>query len=316
MDSSLALSILICTRDHCPSLLETLDSLQTQSWPDSVTGHWDVLVVDNGSSDATFASACERAATFPVELRVVREEEAGLSLARNRALREARGRAVVFIDDDVTCQPGWLAAHARAFSIPEVVGVGGPIRPIMPLDTPEWFNEILESELGGPTSRYEFGDTARDIVKGGRIALPFGANMGVLREVALEVGGFRTDLGWGRVMVPSEELEFFRRVQDRGGRIVYSPDALLMHRVDPKRTSLEYYERWHRGFGRSEIRIDPPAHVVAQIASVTGSLLKLGYWQLHRILARGASKRMAALRSAERAKGRLAELLESADRTY
>src|SRR4051812_39247997 len=96
---SVAITVIICSRDRRESLLMTVESLR----PQSCSEKWEVLVVDNASADDTALAIAARATSFPVPLRVVTESNAGLSFARNRALSEAFGRIVIFIDDDVTC---------------------------------------------------------------------------------------------------------------------------------------------------------------------------------------------------------------------
>ena len=79
-----ALSVTLCTRNRRASLLETLDSVERQRW----SGRWEVLVVDNGSSDDTLEASGARARRSSVPMRVIREPRLGLSFARNRALAE------------------------------------------------------------------------------------------------------------------------------------------------------------------------------------------------------------------------------------
>ena len=298
----------ICTRDNRASLGETLQSVVTQDW----TGRWEVLVVDNAGEDGTARFVEESAARFPVTVRVEREPEPGLAHARNLALREARGRAVIFIDDDVTCDPGWLASHGEAFRQPDVSGTGGPIRPLMPTGTPAWLLQILEREVGGPTSRYDFGIEQQEIVCGGPVPTPFGANMGMLRDRARAIDGFRADLGWGRRMIPSEELEFFKRYRTLGGRLLYVPAASLVHRIELQRTTREYYLRWQEGFGRSVTLMNPPANPFAFVYRVGRQAYRVMKWSR---IARGARRRegevaeICALRTRERHRGRLLELL-------
>lgn len=302
------ISVVICSLNRRDSLLLTLDSLEQQVW----SGTWEVLVVDNGGTDGSFDAVCQRASASPVPLRAVREETRGLSHARNRALREARGRAVVFVDDDVTCLEGWLAGHGQAYRDAEVVGTGGPILPAMPSGTPEWLLAMLPHEIGGPTSRYDFGSRAAEIVAKGSIPLPFGANMGVLREKAVQIGGFRTDLGWGKHMVPSEELEFFRRIRQGHGRIMYIPTAALEHRIDVKRTTWDYYVRWQRGYGRSVVMMDKPTGFRQRLSRIRWCLRRMRRCGHRARDARSGSDRVAeitALRESERCRGQLYQLL-------
>src|SRR5206468_3234707 len=106
-ESEPALTVAICTRNRRELLLRALASLAAQQ----ARAAWDVLVVENASDDDTRTAVAALAGDFPVPLAVASEPVRGLSHARNRALREARGRAVVFLDDDATCRAGWVAAH-------------------------------------------------------------------------------------------------------------------------------------------------------------------------------------------------------------
>jgi glycosyltransferase involved in cell wall biosynthesis len=273
---------------------------------------WEVLVIDNHSQDSTTEATRSRAAGFPVPLGVVEESQIGLSFARNRAVQAAAGRVALFIDDDVTCPPGWLAAHSRAFEDHGVVGTGGRILPVLPEPASEWWKEVLPHEIGGPTSRYDFGHHAAEIVKGGAIPPPFGANMGILRHWILDLGGFRTDLGWGRRLIPSEEFELFRRVQARTAKLLYVPDACVEHRIEQHRTTRDYYVRWQRGKGRSTVIIAPPRGPIARLSAILGCLTRLLVASLR---ARAGPDKAspvaaaAALRKFERLKGRLSELV-------
>ena len=141
------------------------------------------------------------------------EARRGVSFARNRALAEARGDAIIFVDDDVNCLPGWLAAHGDALRDASVTGIGGRILPILPESTPGAFRVLYSRENGGPVSRYDFGDEPREITPDGPVQPPFGANMAIRRGLALSLGGFRTDLGWGKRMLPGEETELSRRIR-------------------------------------------------------------------------------------------------------
>lgn len=310
----IAVTVAICTRNHRESLLEVLDSLRRPQWratPDARESGWEVLVVDNGSEDGTAEAALGQRADFPVPLRVEREPRAGLSFARNHALEAARGEALVFIDDDVTCMPGWLAGHARALADPSVAGTAGRILPRLPESTPDWFREALADEIGGPTSRYDFGDEGGPI-DGRTIELPFGANMGLRRALALELGGFRTDLGWGKEMIPGEETELFRRVLASGGKLVYVPEAILEHRIEASRVTMDYFLRWQRGFGRAKVLLDPPQGKVQHARHVVKAALKLARWDLRARWRHARASRpleLEAVRKRARAQGRLYQLL-------
>lgn len=304
---SVAFSVVVCTRNRAAALARTLETLRTQEVP----ANWEVLVVDNGSRDGTAACVAEWAPGFPVPLRLVRERRRGLSRARNRGLAEAAGEVLVFIDDDVDCRRGWLAAYAEVFRDATVAGAGGRILPRLPTGTPPWFRDLLAHEVGGPTARYDFGDAPREIGEAG-LPTPFGANMAVRRAVARRVGGFRTDLGWGWRLIPSEELEFFARLGACGGRLRYVPAAVVDHRIDPGRVSWRYYVRWQRGYGRALVLMAPVIGWRARLAAARELGLQVRFQTESARRARREGdriKELIALRERARLQGRLLQTL-------
>ena len=106
------ISVVICSLNRRDSLLLTLDSLEQQVW----SGTWEVLVVDNGGTDGSFDAVCQRASALPAPLRAVREETRGLSHARNRALREARGAAGKVPVFGLLKRGGWVYTVIPEFS--------------------------------------------------------------------------------------------------------------------------------------------------------------------------------------------------------
>jgi len=292
-----ALTVAICTRNRRDSLLRALASLAGQQ----SRAPWDVLVVENASEDDTRAAVAALAPDFPVPLAVTSEPVRGLSSARNRALHEARARAVVYLDDDATCHAGWVDAHAQGLAAPDVLATGGPILPVLPPDLPAPWRAFLEQQLGGPTGRYDFGPELQECGPGGPL-LPFGGNLGIARAAALDAGGFRTDLGWGTRMIPGEESALLRRLRQRPGRILYLPGAAIDHHVDAARASLAYYLRWHRGYGRARARLDPPANRRERLRRAAVQLARAAWWGAH-------GRALHARRERERALGHALELL-------
>jgi glycosyltransferase involved in cell wall biosynthesis len=296
-ESGPALTVAICTRNRREQLLRALASLAGQQ----TVAAWDVLVVENASDDDTRDAVAALASSFPVPLAVVSEPRRGLSHARNCALREADGRAVVYLDDDATCRAGWVAAHAEGLAAPDVLATGGPIWPVLPDGlAPEW-RAFLERENGGPSGRYYFGPDPLECGPGGAW-LPFGGNLGVVRAAAIEVEAFRTDLGYGRRRIPGEETDLLQRLQLRGGRVLYLPGAAIDHHVDAERVSPANYRRFFRNQGRARALIDPPASLRERITRVAEQLARSLLW-----VARGRT--WHAVRARESALGHALELL-------
>jgi glycosyltransferase involved in cell wall biosynthesis len=304
-DPCVEITLVICTYDRRDSLLETLETVATQA----ATNAWEVLVVDNNSSDGTAEQVEARAGRFPVPLRVVREDRQGRSFALNHAIDAARGEILIFTDDDVNLRPGFIAAHAAAYADPAVAGVGGRIVPIMPENTPPWMLAMAEGASGGLTGLYDFGDELREIDPGAGMLLPFGANMSLRREVLRKLGGFRTDLGWGRTFVPGEESDVFGRLRSSGGRIVYQPDAVVEHRFQASKATLAYYLKFEAGCGRALVLMTEftPAQ---RIRRIFREALNLAVFSGKAFFGpREMSVRLGNLRRSAQARGKLAQLL-------
>src|SRR4051812_4974498 len=107
---TVAISVCICTYNRAESLRSTLTSLAAQqgvSWTDC-----EVLVVDNNCTDRTVEVVHSFRGRLPI--RLVEEKVQGLAHARNRAVVDSRGALIVFTDDDIVFESGWLAAYAAA----------------------------------------------------------------------------------------------------------------------------------------------------------------------------------------------------------
>jgi len=304
-DTRVEITLVICTRNRQGSLSETLDTVAAQD----AARVWEVLVVDNASTDGTSELVGERARSFPVPLRVVREERLGRSFALNHAIEAARGDVLIFTDDDVNLRPGFVDAHAALYADPGVVGGGGRIVPIMPPNAPPWLLEMAEGRSGGISGRYDFGDALREIDLDAGMMLPFGANMSLRREVARELGGFRTDLGWGRTFVPGEESDLFEKIRARGARIVYQPDAVVEHRLQPSKATLAYFLKFEAGHGRALVLMSDLtfARRLRRVLRETWNLL---VYSLKSVFGpRETSVRLYNLKQRARARGKLAQLL-------
>ena len=231
------LSVLIATRDRAGSLARTLDSLVVQ---ETLGLDWELLVVDNGSSDETRAVLARFGKTLP--LFALAEPRPGKNRALNHALGHARGRLLAFTDDDVIASPRWLdSLVAAAGRWPEAAVFGGPIEPLFPPGTPAWLRDpdfSFASEAFG---------AKRKSVEGYTDALPFGANL-ALRSSVLEVLRFDEEIGpvAGVSYAQGSEYELLTRLRQRGERIVHVPDAQVAHVILPHQVELEWL------FGRAE----------------------------------------------------------------
>ncbi len=297
------ISVVICTRNRGASLALTVASLsQTPPWLG-----WELVVIDNASDDDTQDRLRSIEADYPAPVRSLIEPKIGLSKARNRALREAHGEIVLFLDDDVSCEKGVVEAHLNAFKDPHVVATGGRIVPSLPEDTPQWFRDEVYSNSGGPTARYDFGDEPGEVGIDIR-PLPIGAHFGIRRGVARERGGFDESLGWGLSSIPGEETRLMDQIRAGGGRILYVPDAIVHHRIPAERVTFAYFDQWFERLGRFEaLRSGRPVGR-ARLKGIGQAAYRYGKWRLRLLLERDPGRRIKYYRRLARARGRWLEL--------
>ena len=233
------LSVAICTFNRATVLRDTLDSFAACSAPPFA---YELLVVDNRSTDDTAAVVQEfiGRAALPASgsVRYAYEAKQGLSAARNRAIREAAGEVVAFVDDDVYFDAEWMVRINEPFSRdPQVGCVGGRVDPLFELPRPAWLRDAQLWVYGA--TRY--GERDRTISPP---EYPIGCNMAVRRSVLHQVGEFNLALGrTGDSLLSNEETEFFDRVHAAGVAVVYAAKAAVQHRVPPGRLTMEWMRR-------------------------------------------------------------------------
>lgn len=236
-------SILICTHNRASDLAACCEALLALEGPPE---SWEAVVVDNASTDDTPAVAREWAARLGGRLRVVREDAVGLSKARNRAIAEARGEVLAFLDDDALPVREWLGALIEVLSEPSVMAAGGPVEPRFEGELPPWLGERYLAYL----SVWDRGPVVVPLVYN---EYPRGASMAFRREVFEKLGGFSEHLGRkGKKLLSCEETELCLRIERAGGRIFYAPGARVRHKVAAGRIDQGWMAARFFSQGRSE----------------------------------------------------------------
>lgn len=246
------ISVAICTRNRAQSLERTLQSL-TQLHIRAETD-WELLVVDNGSSDGTASLISNFADRLPV--RYVFEPVPGLSNARNRAADEARGEYLVWTDDDVLPEPEWLAAYVDAFRrYPDAAVFGGKILPLLAPPTPEWFTEAL-SLLECSLAHRDFGDNPVPFSASENL-IPYGANYAI-RMQEQRMLKYDPDLGaspcHNRM---GEEITVINSILGSGGTGFWVPDAVVHHCIATSRQTIPYVFRYYKALGETVAYFEP-----------------------------------------------------------
>jgi glycosyltransferase involved in cell wall biosynthesis len=248
-------TVLIATYNRAALLDETLAWLARMRVSPTLT--WDVIVVDNNSSDGTRAVVERHIPNFPVRLQYLFERAQGRSSALNTGIAQASGEVLVFTDDDVRVVDGWLDAATRPLMGGDaaIAYSGGPVRPIWGAQPPPWL-DLTRGDLWGTIAILDYG--AEPFVFEERRKVPLGANMAARRGLFQQVGGFRADLGrtGGRLVLGQEVPELLLRARSAGLRGLYVPAMEVHHHVPAARLTPAYFRKWWFGKGVSRAALE------------------------------------------------------------
>ena len=204
-------SLIICTRNRADKLARCLKSLTLLNGID----RWELVLVDNGSTDRTEEVITAFAARFEHRLISVLEPTPGLGIARNAGIAAASGDLLAFTDDDCYPAPGFLEEMSRVFQDPSIGYVGGSILLYNHGDAPISIRITTETRT---IAAYSFVHTG----------LIQGANMACRRAVIDDIGVFDGDFGAGTPF-PAEDVEFVARASSAGWRGGYFPGPVVYH---------------------------------------------------------------------------------------
>jgi glycosyltransferase involved in cell wall biosynthesis len=230
------ITVVICSRNRAAQLRHMLESLTRLRVPADL--EWELLVVNNGSTDNTDEVVQSFSSRLPV--RLTREETPGLSNARNRGVAEARGRYICWTDDDVILEAGWLEAYAAAFhAYPEGVVFGGPISTVLEPPTPRWFARLSAYPPLSTEMAHDFGASPIPLDFSTSV-IPWGSNYAV-RTTEQRKELYDPRLGVSPVQNRlSEETDSMHRILQGDAQGWWVPDAKVRHVFPPRRQTLSY----------------------------------------------------------------------------
>ena len=229
------ISVIVCTYNRSQQLKQCLGSLEKQIVPEGLS--WEVLVVDNNSTDDIKKFIEEFKKSTILNIRYEFEEKLGVSFARNTGCREANGNIILFIDSDAVADSNWLKNIIKPINEYDADCVGGKILPqVWPTKKPKWLTKELYSYIG----IYNKGEEAVELDF--YIDVPFSGNMAFKKTTFNEIGQFNVSLG--RVGTKStfggEEQDWERKLLDKGRKIFYQPDAIVYHPLRPEMLTKKY----------------------------------------------------------------------------
>jgi glycosyltransferase involved in cell wall biosynthesis len=233
-------SVVIPTFNRAADLRDTLDSLASQA----TAASWEVIVVDNNSTDDTRAVVEAAVGSFPVPLRYVFEREQGRSAAMNTGIRAATGAIIVTTDDDVRIATDWLDRAAEALDTLHCDYVGGKVLPLWGSPRPDWIPDHGGRQWA-VIALLDYGDAAIPFFKYAH-RVPLGVNMAFRREAFERAGLWNTSVGRKKGTLLGQEVrEWMMRAQAAGLRGFYTPTMVVRHLIQQDRLNKRYVRRWY-----------------------------------------------------------------------
>lgn len=221
-------SVVMPVLNGAATLPQQLQALAAQTYPD----RWELLVADNGSTDATAEVVREWAAKMPCLRQVDASDRMSTNHARNVGAAAARSDLLAFCDADDVAAPGWLAAMVAALRSYDLVG-----------------GRLDDEALNDPVTRAWRSRPDADGLPSALYYRPYAtsANLGVRAQVLRALGGWNEEFVRG-----GTEVEFCWRAQLAGYRLGYAPDAVMQYRYRVTRWSFAY--QLYR-YGRAEVQL-------------------------------------------------------------
>jgi glycosyltransferase involved in cell wall biosynthesis len=247
-----AVSVVIPTYNRAQLLRGALLDLFKQ---ETAGSKFEIIVVDNNSSDETKSVVESLMAKCDVSLRYVAEPQQGNAYARNTGIEHARAQVVAFLDDDVTVGENWIRTLKQVFDDASDIGfVGGRVLPVGDETLPSW----LTVDHWAPLALLDYGSERFDVSGSQPLGL-LTANIAFRRSVFDESGMFSPKLQRVKNAIGSlEDHEFLLRVCRQGKKGVYEPRLIALATIDRERLTKTYHRRWHTGHGRFYAILNDP----------------------------------------------------------
>ena len=220
-------SVVMPTLDRADMVAATIDRIQHQTVSRDL---YEVLVVDNNSSDHTPAVLTAKAALYP-NLRLFSQLKRGAAATRNVGIREARGEIILFIDDDILAEPNLVEAHLTAHATNPKASIIGAVVSPWEQSTDPFLRYLRDRAIFNP---YSVASIPMDF------SFYHTGNVSTSRKQLLEVGGFNEEF----FLYGMEDIELGYRLERAGCRMVHAASAKAIHRYFP--TYGHFVERCHQ----------------------------------------------------------------------
>lgn len=239
------ISVVICCYNSESRIQKVLSCLQNQN----ITGQidWEVVVIDNASTDATAQVSRDSWSLGGVDLRVVPEPNPGISHARRKGFEAARFEIISFVDDDNWVEEEWIEkVYDTMYADPEIGILGGLGVAAFEDAPPAWFKDFEAAYAVGPQAKQSGPVDSR----------LYGAGMNIRTSVweNLKEKGFEFQLTGrkGKQLSSGEDSELTQAVLLSGKKLYYRSDLSFEHFMPPGRLNWDYLIKLAASFGRSE----------------------------------------------------------------
>jgi glycosyltransferase involved in cell wall biosynthesis len=241
---------------------------------------WEVVVIDNASSDDTPRVAIRSWHSVQgIPLKVVYESRMGLSYARDRGFIEAKYPIVSFVDDDNWVSPDWVQLVSEIMSQHLEIGAcGGSSEPACEIAAPTWFETYKENYAVGPQ-----GETAGDVTESRGFLWGAGLTIraSAWQQLSNKQFAFLLTDRCGKSVGAGSDSELCYALRLAGWRLWYEPRLRLQHFIPAERLQWRYLRRLCRGFGASGVGLAPYVYLLGQETEKPKIGIKqIWYWQV------------------------------------
>lgn len=247
-------SIIVCGFNAVGRIQPTLKALQQQRFSGGKID-WEVIVVDNASTDGTSIIAKKIWIENPVtEFRIVLEEKPGLIYARHKGLSESKYEIVSFIDDDNWVEERWVEKVYNIFCLDKEIGAcGGSSEAVFENEKPDWFPAYENSfAVGRQADESGYIENKKGFFWGA--GLSFRKS---LWQELMKRGFENLTIGReGQNITAGEDTELCYAFRLLGCRLYYRHDLTLKHYMPSARMNFSYFIKMNKGFGKANVRLN------------------------------------------------------------
>ncbi|NDW17628.1 glycosyltransferase family 2 protein [Dysgonomonas sp. 216] len=239
-------SFVICSYNREKYIGKTIESVCLL---DFKADQFELLIVDNNSTDNTEAVCLKMIALYPaIDIRYIKETSQGVSYARNRGIKEAKGEFIIFVDDDETIASDYLTkfdGYLNAF--PQIILAGTAVLPVYETEKPKWLSHFTLRLVTG------YYDEGNEVKKLEAKNYPGTGHTIIKKELFERFGYYNTDLGRkGKGLMGAEDKDMMLRLIENNIDCYYLPGMPVYHHIPAEKLTEQFFNELTYSIGKSE----------------------------------------------------------------